>query len=175
IFPPLLFPGLQEDVTLKTVFSNWILFAKILRASLHGVTSLHQEPCGGLKTNAQKWNFQQVMPGSIAWAAVMAIFLLSPDMEFPGSGVGKSSTINYRDLFFQYKKLLVMKWDMRCIKNIMTSIDNHIFGAVKLSTFHLTGGEDFSEEINRAMLVLDMLSDSEADEAPLASSAISVV
>ncbi|KAG1907528.1 uncharacterized protein F5891DRAFT_1180531 [Suillus fuscotomentosus] len=156
IFPHLLFPGLQEDATLKTVFGNWILFAKILRALLHGVTLLHQEPCGGLKTNAQKWNFQQVTPGSIAWAAVMAIFLLSPDTEFLGSGVGKLSTINYRDLFFQYKKLLVMKWDMRHIKNIVTSIDNHIFGTAKLSTFHLAG-------------------DSKADEAPLASSAISAV
>ncbi|KAG1899551.1 uncharacterized protein F5891DRAFT_981076 [Suillus fuscotomentosus] len=155
IFLHLLFPGLQEDATLKTVFGNWILFAKILRALLHGVTLLHQEPCGGLKTNAQKWNFQQVTPGSITWAAVMAIFLLSPDTEFLGSRVGKLSTINYRDLFFQYKKLLVMKWDMRHIKNIVTSIDNHIFGTAKLSTFHLA--------------------DSKADEAPLASSAISAV
>ncbi|KAG2150194.1 hypothetical protein BD769DRAFT_1339560, partial [Suillus cothurnatus] len=172
IFPPLLFPGLQEDTTLKTVFGNWILFAKILRASLHGVTSLHQEPCGGSKTNAWKWNFQQVTPGSIAWAAVIvrrAIFLLSPDSEFPGSGVGKSSTISYKDLFFQYKKMLITKWDMRRIKNIMASINNHIFGAAKLSTLNPAGGEDFSDEINRAMLALDMSSDSEADEVPPAS------
>ncbi|KAG2103790.1 uncharacterized protein F5147DRAFT_534647, partial [Suillus discolor] len=163
IFPPLLFPGLQEDTTLKTVFGNWILFAKILRASLHGVTSLHQEPCGGSKTNARKWNFQQVTPGSIAWAAVIAIFLLSPDSEFPGSGVGKSSTISYKDLFFQYKKMLITKWDTRRIKNIMVSINNHIFGTAKLSTLNPAGGEDFSDEINRAMLALDMSSDSEAD------------
>ncbi|KAG1886829.1 uncharacterized protein F5891DRAFT_923654, partial [Suillus fuscotomentosus] len=163
IFPPLLFPGLQEDTTLKTVFGNWALFAKILRASLHGVTSLHQEPCGGSKTNARKWSFQQVTPGSIAWAAIIAIFLLSPDTEFPGLGVGKSSTINYKDLFFQYKKMLIMKWDTRRIKNIVASIDNHVFGAAKLSTLNPAGGEDFSNEINRAMLALDMVSDSEAD------------
>jgi hypothetical protein len=34
IFPPLLFPGLQEDTTLKTVFGNWILFAKVRYHSL---------------------------------------------------------------------------------------------------------------------------------------------
>ncbi|KAG1725031.1 hypothetical protein EDB19DRAFT_1833934 [Suillus lakei] len=123
IFPSLLFPGLQEDTTCKTVFGNWILFAK-------------------------------------------AIFLLSPDSEFPGSGVGKSLTISYKDLFFQYKKMLITKWDTRCIKNIMASINNHIFGATKLSTLNPTGGEDFSDEIDRAMLALDMSSDSEADEVP---------
>ncbi|KAG1888649.1 hypothetical protein F4604DRAFT_1530314, partial [Suillus subluteus] len=147
----------------------------ILRASLHSVTSLHQEPCGRSKTNARKWSFQQVTPGSIAWAAVIAIFLLSPDTEFPGSGVGKSSMINYRDLFFQYKKMLVSKWDTRRIKNIIASIENHIFGTAKCSTLNPAGGEDFSEEINRAMLALDMSSDSEADEAPQALSALSAL
>lgn len=67
--------------------------------------------------------------------------------------------------------MLVMKWDTRRIKNIMASIDNHVFGAAKLSTLNPAGGEDFSEEINRAMLALDMSSDSEADEAPPALSA----
>ncbi|KAG1800595.1 uncharacterized protein BJ212DRAFT_1198703, partial [Suillus subaureus] len=159
IFPPLLFPGLQEDVTLKTVFGNWILVAKILQASLHGVTSLHQEPCSGSKTNARKWSFQQVTPGSIAWAA--AIFLLSPDTEFPGSGVGKSSTLNYKDLFFQYKKLLIVKWGMKWIKTIVTNINNHVFGGAKSpSTLESAGTEDFSDEINRAMLALNMETDS---------------
>ncbi|KAG2085139.1 hypothetical protein BD769DRAFT_1681804 [Suillus cothurnatus] len=153
IFPPLLFPGLQEDTTLKTVFGNWILFAKILRASLHGVTSLHQEPCGGSKTNAWKWNFQQVTPGSIAWAAVIAIFLLSPDSEFPGSGVGKSSTIMGHEAHQEYHG----------------QYQQPHFGAAKLSTLNPAGGEDFSDEINRAMLALDMSSDSEADEVPPAS------
>ncbi|KAG2358312.1 hypothetical protein BDR07DRAFT_1254296, partial [Suillus spraguei] len=72
-----------------------------------------------------------------------AIFLLSPDMEFPGSGVEKLSTINYKDMFFQYKKMLIMKWDTRRIKNIMASTNNHVFGAAKLSTLDPAGGEDF--------------------------------
>ncbi|KAG1862821.1 hypothetical protein DFJ58DRAFT_725304 [Suillus subalutaceus] len=131
IFPPLLFPGLQEDATLKTVFGNWTLVAK--------------------------WSFQQVTPGSIAWAAVIAIFLLSPDTEFPGSGVGKSSTLNYKDLFFQYKKLLIAKWGTKRIKTIVTNINNHVFG----------GAKRLSDEINRAMLALDMETDSEEDTPPL--------
>ncbi|KAG2053285.1 hypothetical protein BDR06DRAFT_1008914, partial [Suillus hirtellus] len=106
-FLPVLFLGMQEDPTLKTVFGNWELLAKILKAALHGVTSLHQETTGGPKTNAWKWNLEHVTPGSIAWAAVIAIFLLSPDTEFQKSGTGKSSGINYKDLFFHYKKLLL--------------------------------------------------------------------
>jgi hypothetical protein len=34
IFPPLLFPSLQEDTTLKTIFGNWTLFAKVRYHSL---------------------------------------------------------------------------------------------------------------------------------------------
>ncbi|KAG2064716.1 hypothetical protein BDR04DRAFT_1162244 [Suillus decipiens] len=132
IFLPLLFPGLQEDMSLKTLFGNWILFAK-------------------------------------------TIFLLSPDPEFPGSGVGKSSMINYKDLFFQYKKMLITKWDTRCIKNIITSIDNYIFDAVKFSTLNPASGKDFSVEIDHAMLVLDMSSDSKVDEASQALSVLSVL
>ncbi|KAG2037926.1 hypothetical protein BDR03DRAFT_838096, partial [Suillus americanus] len=159
IFPPLLLPGLQEDATLKTVFGNWTHVAKILRASLHGATSLHQEPCSGSKTNTHKWSFQQVTPGSIVWAA--AIFLLSPDTEFPGLGVGKSSTLNYKDLFFQYKKLLIAKWGTKQIKTIVTNINNHVFGGAKSpSTLESAGREDFSDKINRAMLALDMETDS---------------
>lgn len=71
--------------------------------------------------------------------------------------------------------MLIMKWDTRRIKNIVASIDSHVFGAAKLSTLNLAGGEDFSDEINRAMLALNMALDSEADEVPSALSALSVV
>ncbi|KAG1794719.1 uncharacterized protein BJ212DRAFT_1306791 [Suillus subaureus] len=74
-FPPVLFLGMQEDLSLKTVFRNWKLLAKILKATLHGITSLHQETTGGPKTNAQKWNFKHIMSGSIAWAAIISILL----------------------------------------------------------------------------------------------------
>ncbi|KAG1738383.1 uncharacterized protein EDB91DRAFT_1249300 [Suillus paluster] len=67
-FPPVLFLGMWEDSSLKTVFGNWELLAKFLKAALRGVTSLHQETTGRPKTNARKWNFEQVTPGSIAWA-----------------------------------------------------------------------------------------------------------
>lgn len=39
--------------------------------------------------------------------------------------------------------MLIMKWDTRRIKNIVASIDSHVFGAAKLSTLNPAGGEDF--------------------------------
>ncbi|KAG2036606.1 hypothetical protein BDR03DRAFT_1011560 [Suillus americanus] len=145
-FPPVLFLGMQEDSSLKTVFGNWELLAKVLKAALRGVTSLHQETTSGPKTNARKWNFEQVTPGSIAWAAVIVIFLLSPDTEFQKSGLGKSSSINYKDLFYHYKKLLLTN-----------------FGSAKSSASGPAGQEDHSSEVIHAMNALDMDSDSESD------------
>ncbi|KIK38194.1 hypothetical protein CY34DRAFT_59734, partial [Suillus luteus UH-Slu-Lm8-n1] len=160
-FPPVLFLGMQEDPTLKTVFGNWELLAKILKAALRGVTSLHQETTGGPKTNARKWNLEHVTPGSIAWAAVIAIFLLSPDTEFQKSGTGKSSGINYKDLFFHYKKLLLTKWDSRRIQTIVQNIDREVFGSAKSSASAATQ-EDHSSEVIRAMNALDIDSDNES-------------
>ncbi|KAG1797524.1 uncharacterized protein BJ212DRAFT_1274731 [Suillus subaureus] len=74
---------------------------------------------------------------------MQAIFLLSPDTEFLGSGVGKSLTINYKDIFLQYKKMLIIKWYTKHIESIVASINSYIFGAAKLSTLNPTGSEDF--------------------------------
>ncbi|KAG1735008.1 hypothetical protein EDB19DRAFT_1910854 [Suillus lakei] len=144
-FPPVLFLGMQEDPTLKTVFGNWELLAKILKAALRGVTLLHQETTG-----------------SIAWAAIIAIFLLSPDTEFQKSGTGKSSGINYKDLFFHYKKLLLTKWDSCCIQTIVQNIDREVFGSAKSSASAATQ-EDHSSEVIHAMNALNIDSDNESD------------
>ncbi|KAG1819630.1 uncharacterized protein BJ212DRAFT_1213044, partial [Suillus subaureus] len=135
----------------------------ILKVALHGVTSLHQETTGGLKTNAQKWNFKHVTPGCITWATVISIFLLSPDTEFQKSGLGKSSNINYKDLFFHYKKLLLTKWDSHHIQIIVQNINQDIFSSTKFST-SAVGQEDHSSKIIHAMNALNMDTDSKSDD-----------
>ncbi|KAG1889167.1 hypothetical protein F4604DRAFT_1492027, partial [Suillus subluteus] len=134
----------------------------ILKAALCGVTSLHQETTGGPKTNARKWNLEHVMPGSIAWAAIIAIFLLLPDTEFQKLGTGKSSGIHYKDLFFHYKKLLLTKWDSRCIQTIVQNIDREVFSSAKSSASAATQ-EDHSSEVIHTMNTLDIDSDNESD------------
>ncbi|KAG2155156.1 uncharacterized protein EDB93DRAFT_1062714, partial [Suillus bovinus] len=131
-FPPVLFPRLKEDKLLKMVFGNWELLARILKASLRGVSSLHQGSSGGgAHTNSLKWSVRQITPGSIAWAAVIAIFLFSPDTEFLSSGLGKKSNINYKNLFYNYKKILIVKWSTRHILSIVANINCYVFKAVK--------------------------------------------
>ncbi|KAG1908935.1 uncharacterized protein F5891DRAFT_974216 [Suillus fuscotomentosus] len=147
----------DEDLSLKTVFRNWELLAKVLKAALRGITSLHQEISGRPKTNRHKWNFKQVTPGSIAWAAVIK------------SGLGKSSGINYKDLFYHYKKLLLTKWDSRRIQTIVQNINREVFGSAKSSASGPAGQENHSSEIIRTMNALDMDSDSESD-VPMPSS-----
>ncbi|KAG1877142.1 hypothetical protein C8R48DRAFT_591467, partial [Suillus tomentosus] len=161
-FPPVLFLKLIEDKSLKTVFGNWELLARILKASLHGVASLHQESSGGgAHTNSLKWSVHQITSGSIAWAAV--IFLLSPDTEFSSSGTGKKSNICYRNLFHLYKKVLITKWATKCIATIVTSINYYIFKAAKASAFDSAEQDDHADAIKCALAALDMDSDSESD------------
>ncbi|KAG2034407.1 hypothetical protein BDR03DRAFT_842599, partial [Suillus americanus] len=117
----------------------------------------------GPKTNARKWNFEQVTPGSIAWAAIIVIFLLSPDTKFQKSGLGKSSGINYKDLFYHYKKLLLTKLDSHHIQTIIQNINREVFSSAKSSASGLAGQEDHSSEVIHAMNALDMNSDSESD------------
>ncbi|KAG1847397.1 hypothetical protein F4604DRAFT_1540267, partial [Suillus subluteus] len=163
-FPPVLFPKLIEDKSLKTVFGNWELLARILKASLRGVASLHQESSGGgAHTNSLKWSVHQITPGSIAWAAVIVIFLLSPDTEFSSSGTGKKSNICYRNLFHLYKKVLVTKWATKRIATIVTNINHYIFKAAKASAFDSAEQDDHADAINHALAVLEMDSDSESD------------
>ncbi|KAG1772534.1 hypothetical protein EV702DRAFT_930212, partial [Suillus placidus] len=164
-FPPVLFPELKEDRSLKTVFGNWLLLARILKASLHGITSLHHASSGrGAHTNSMKWSVQQVMPGCIAWAAVLAIFLLSPDTEFSSAGIGKRSTISYKDLFFTYKKVLVTKWKTKRVVQIVTNIDHYIFKAAQLSALDSAVHEDFTNTIDHALAALDMESSDDGSE-----------
>ncbi|KAG1724234.1 uncharacterized protein EDB91DRAFT_1062927 [Suillus paluster] len=167
-FPPVLFPDLIKDKSLKTVFGNWKLLVQILKAALHGVTSLHQGSShgGDAHTNSQKWDIYQVMPGLIAWAAVITIFFLSPDTEFSGSGVGKKSNINYKELFCNYKRVLVTKWKSKRIKEIMTKINNYVFSTTTQTSTINADHEDHTDAINQAMVALDVDSDDKSVDTP---------
>ncbi|KAG1886534.1 hypothetical protein F4604DRAFT_1917335 [Suillus subluteus] len=172
-FPPVLFPGLIEDKSLKTVFGNWELLARILKASLHGIASLHQESSGGgAHTNSLKWSVRQITPGSIAW--VSGIFLLSPDTEFSSTSTGKRSNISYRTLFHLYKKVLVMKWTTKCIVTIVTNINHYIFGAAKVSAFDSGKQEDYTDAIDLALAALDMDSDLDVKSNTSAQNAVAL-
>jgi hypothetical protein len=99
------------------------------------------------------------------------IFFLSPDTEFSGSGVGKKSNINYKELFYNYKRVLITKWKSKRIDEIVTKINNYVFGTARTSTID-ADYEDHTDAINRAMAALDVDTDDElVDEAPAAATA----
>ncbi|KAG2054243.1 hypothetical protein BDR06DRAFT_1050533 [Suillus hirtellus] len=163
IFLSILFPGLKDDKSLKTVFGNWELLAWILKALLCGITSLQGLSSSSAHTNSLKWSVCQVTLGSIAWAAVIAIFLISPDTEFLSTGIGKKSNINYKNLFFHYKKILVTKWTMKCIIAIVTNINQYIFKVAKALALKCAERKDDTDAINCALAALDMDSNSGND------------
>jgi hypothetical protein len=99
-------------------------------------------------------------------SSLQAIFLLSPDTVFSQDGHGKSSGIQYKNLFYSYKKILVCCWDTPFLTKIRQHIEGHIFGAAKLpvDTPH---GEDFTGQIVLAMAGLQSNdADQDLDSTP---------
>lgn len=106
-----------------------------------------------------------------------AIFLLSPDTEFSSSGLGKKSNINYKTLFYNYKKVLVSKWTTRRVTLIVANINNYVFEAAKGPSVDPSAEQDHASAINRALAALDMdssESDHESDASAQISAALSV-
>ncbi|KAG1839259.1 hypothetical protein F4604DRAFT_1599733 [Suillus subluteus] len=125
---------------------------------LLGVTSATNQTYNPLPP----WSVRQITPGLIAWAVVIAIFLLSPDTEFSSSGLRKKSNINYKNLFYNYKKVLIVKWSMRCILSIVANINCYVFKAAKGPVINSAEQEDHTDAIDCVLAALDM-SDSDSD------------
>ncbi|KDR65151.1 hypothetical protein GALMADRAFT_260311 [Galerina marginata CBS 339.88] len=102
-YAPILFPDGRKDMT---KFLKCIHLALMLRCLLFGPASLSSEKKpSGSKPVGELWGITRVTPGSIAFVAILAIFLHSPDNEF--SEIGKLSKIDYKKLFQSYKQILI--------------------------------------------------------------------
>ncbi|KAI5982874.1 hypothetical protein EDD15DRAFT_2138479, partial [Pisolithus albus] len=110
----------------------------------------------GPKTNGRRWQVSAVTPGSIAWAATICMFLLSPDSEFPGNGIGHTSKIDYYEVFWAYKRVLVVKWTDPHIQQIVGEMNAFVFGkSGSTSAQSKTGAiEDLSAEIDAALAAM---------------------
>ncbi|KAG1781487.1 hypothetical protein EV702DRAFT_941430, partial [Suillus placidus] len=129
LFPSVLFPNAVVDASNSTVFGNWKPLAQILKAVLMGEASLTSVKKGGPPRNFKIWGVSTITPRAIAWSTTIAIFLLSPDTVFSQDGHGKSSGIQYKNLFYSFKKILVCCWDALYLTKIRQHIEGHIFGA----------------------------------------------
>ncbi|KAI9460702.1 hypothetical protein HD554DRAFT_2041611 [Boletus coccyginus] len=179
-FPPLLFANRRVDM--RTPFSNWQMLASILRIVLWGQTALTHTATRrpGAKSNGSRWNVNACTPGCLAWAAVIAIFIVSPDAEFSKHGVGATSQILYRNLFREYKCLLVTHWDSKNVCEVVKKVNNQVFGGASdkvAARSSAMNQEDLAAEIDAAMAAMDLPSDfseslSEPDEDPESQTAI---
>ncbi|EGO23556.1 hypothetical protein SERLADRAFT_438888 [Serpula lacrymans var. lacrymans S7.9] len=172
MFPPVLFPDGVMDM--KNVFGSTAI-AKILKVAFHGPKSLEGGRAGG-KSNAKTWDVTMNTPGSLAWGAVVAVFLVSPDEEFPHDGKGAKSGLKYFDLFRNYKKILIMKADKKQVKEIYKIFDRYIFSSRKTIQAVIAGQEDhYNEEVEQAMAKMDIFSDEDDIEVVVATAAPSAV
>jgi hypothetical protein len=94
------------------------------------------------------------------------IFLLSPDQQFPGSGVGATSSISYSAVFRTVKRFFVTKWVHPHVQAIVKNMNDYVFENIDKSDADNTGAasmEDFTDSLQRVMDSLDD-DDSESDE-----------
>ncbi|KAI5995973.1 hypothetical protein F5J12DRAFT_693302, partial [Pisolithus orientalis] len=168
IWFPFLFKDMKVDVCKP--FMNWkpLALEKFLKGALWGKMSLTEGFVhrGGPRTNGQKWKVTVVTLGSVAWAATVCMFLLSPDKEFPGNACRQISKIDYYQVFCTYKQVLISKWMGSHIQNIVTEMNHFVFGNPNGATKSKTSAmEDLSAEINAAMAAMDatVLSDDDTD------------
>ncbi|KAI6112401.1 hypothetical protein EV401DRAFT_1867256, partial [Pisolithus croceorrhizus] len=125
---PFLFKNMKVDM--RKPFTNWEPLGLILKTALWGKASLAEGLCGAVDRKRMDVSGKslQSRPGAFAWAATICMFMLSPDSEFPGNGVGQLSKINYYEVFRGYKCVLVTKWADPHIQKIVSEVNSFVFG-----------------------------------------------
>ncbi|KAH6871583.1 hypothetical protein BKA70DRAFT_1451038 [Coprinopsis sp. MPI-PUGE-AT-0042] len=75
----------------------------------------------------QRGKDRATTPGLIAFCAILARFLLSPDSNFPNFTTGATSKIDYLGDFNAYKKFLIKHWDTSGIQDLIEYWDSKVF------------------------------------------------
>ncbi|EIW74928.1 hypothetical protein CONPUDRAFT_159699 [Coniophora puteana RWD-64-598 SS2] len=161
LWAPILFT--DGVVRMSTPFSNWEPLAKVLKVILWGPTSLDHSgpPIGGPHRNARLWNATHSTPGAFAFAAIIVIYLCSPDNEFSKDGVGAISGISYKGFFDALKRILVTYWEGTHLKLIRKKVDHYIFGTGSDTSDPAPPlNEDLTDDINAALAAMNMPSES---------------
>ncbi|KAG1787538.1 uncharacterized protein HD556DRAFT_1448728 [Suillus plorans] len=102
-FAPVLFP--RPNSLLPNDFLKSAVLVKILKVSIHGKTLLSSNVQSS-KTKAKIWNLRATMPGMIAAAAIVAIYVLSGDKELLETG--QTTKIPYHAYHEFYREHLMM-------------------------------------------------------------------
>ncbi|KAG0698763.1 hypothetical protein DFH29DRAFT_877760 [Suillus ampliporus] len=120
---PILYPN--HVMNEKKIFKNWIVIAKVIKVAICRKMSLYPKACGGPPPYTKIWQLMSCTPGLIAFGVTSTIFILSPDQEFSGDGVGAISSIAYHSIFQMVKKFFIVKWTHQHIKSVVEQINGY--------------------------------------------------
>ncbi|KAG1788982.1 uncharacterized protein HD556DRAFT_1495893 [Suillus plorans] len=165
---PVLYP--DNIVNEKKIFRAWLMIAKVIKVSVCGKMSLFPKGRGGPPTYAKMWKLNSCTPGMIAFGVTSIIFMLSPDQEFSGDGIGAISSIPYHTIFHAVKRFFIVKWTHEHIKAIVGQINGYVFDNVAQTEEDDTSGQP-EDMVDRVMAALDD-SDSSSDEDPVGSDSL---
>ncbi|KAG1802713.1 uncharacterized protein HD556DRAFT_1437780 [Suillus plorans] len=172
---PIIYPDLK--VSAKKVFGNWFMIAKFIKVAVGGKMSIYSKSgCGGGPSPYYKmWHLKACTPGLIACSVTSMIFLLSPDQQFPGSGVGATSSISYSAVFRTVKRFFVAQWVHPRVQAIVKNMNDYVFEnidktACDADNAQATGMEDCTDSLQRVMASLDD-DDSDPDDNNAAQAA----
>ncbi|KAK0232082.1 hypothetical protein EDD85DRAFT_792977 [Armillaria nabsnona] len=125
--PPILWDN-GEKGDPRFIFQSTILM-KILFVIFYGPSSLKlkdlNKPVKSKTTNAVLWKLKEVTPGTIAYAAIIARFVLAGDERFDKWGA--QSCINYASDYYQYKKTIIETIRTPYMKETITAYNRFLF------------------------------------------------
>ncbi|KAG1856509.1 hypothetical protein C8R48DRAFT_775916 [Suillus tomentosus] len=166
---PIIYPNLK--VNAKKVFGNWLMIAKFIKVAIGGKMLIYSKSgrSGGLNPYSKLWKLKGCTPGLIACGVTALIFILSPDEQFPGSGIGTMSSIPYSTVFRTVKRFFVTQWNHARVQDIVKNMNNYIFEDVDETSRDVSHnvddtGEDLSDSLDRVMACLDDDDSSESDD-----------
>ncbi|PBK81390.1 hypothetical protein ARMGADRAFT_1091288 [Armillaria gallica] len=110
------------------IFRSTILM-KILFVIFYGPSSLKlkdlNKPVKSKTMNAVLWKLKEVTPRTIAYAAIVACFVLAGDKRFDKQGA--QSCINYASDYYQYKKTIIETISTPYMKETITVYNQFLF------------------------------------------------
>ncbi|KAG2109190.1 hypothetical protein BD769DRAFT_1337437, partial [Suillus cothurnatus] len=143
---------------------------KFIKVAVGGKMSIYSKSGhgGGPSPYYKLWHLKACTPGLIACSVTLMIFLLSPDQQFPGSGVGATSSISYCTVFRTVKQFFISQWAHPRVQAIVKNMNDYVFDNID-KTAHdaddtqAAGTEDFTDSLQRVMASLDD-DDSDSDD-----------
>ncbi|KAG2124628.1 hypothetical protein DEU56DRAFT_711688, partial [Suillus clintonianus] len=165
---PIIYPDLK--VSVKKVFGNWFMIAKFIKVAVGGKMTIYSKSGrgGGPSPYYKMWHLKACTPGLIACSITSMIFLLSPDQQFPGSGVGATSSISYSIVFRTVKQFFVAQWAHPRVQAIVKNMNDYVFENIDKTArdaddAQATGMEDCTDSLQWVMASLDD-DDSDSDD-----------